>query len=130
MYIKLAFFGFLFFLSSVNFGQNKPFDPEYNGLDEIIPYHELINKIDTFVKQKKSGSYTFSYPNGKLLQKISFKDTTAIDVTNYYENGNIRIKYQYKCGKVSGKFASNFSSGKKALTANFINGKLNGKSIV
>jgi len=68
------------------------------------------------------------YPNGKIKQKITFKDgNKECEFKSYYENGQIKVQGTYKKDKQEGTFIWYYENGTIETKSFFINDKENGK---
>lgn len=75
-----------------------------------------------------------TYPDGQLLKEIIL-DTTenkndTLEKTEYYPNGNIKIKGTYKNNLRHGEWQYFYKNGQLWSKGTFINGKSNGKFII
>ena len=69
------------------------------------------------------------YPNGQLIEKISYKDGRKNGkFTGYYENGQTKHIRTYKDDKLEGKFADYTESGQILRKQNYVNDLLDGSS--
>jgi len=70
------------------------------------------------------------YTNGNISSKLQYKNGKLDGYsTYYYKNGKLQSKYLYKKGLLDGKSISWFLNSTKENETNFKNGKLNGSKI-
>ena len=80
------------------------------------------------IKGKREGEWLEYYKNGEVKEKSNFKDGKAEgESIVYYDNGKLRGKGNYKDGKAEGEIFSYFENGESELIANFKDGKLEGE---
>lgn len=92
----------------------------YNAKNELIFLEGEI----------KEGKYLRTYPSGKILSEIYFKNGKENGLTKfYYENGNLQAKAEYKNGLLDGTVYSYSPQGNLLSEQNYKDGLLDGAFI-
>ena len=115
-----------------------------DGTTKKIEIYETGKKNDEWITYEKNGDVYYQfwdmdslvseyadlhYPNGQLIEKISYKDGRKNGkFTGYYENGQTKHIRTYKDDKLDGKFADYTESGQILRKQGYMNGLLDGPS--
>ena len=115
-----------------------------DGTTKKIEIYETGEKNDEWITYEKNGDVYYQfwdmdslvseyadlhYPNGQLIEKISYKDGRKNGkFTGYYENGQTKHIRTYKDDKLDGKFADYTESGQILRKQGYMNGLLDGPS--
>ena len=115
-----------------------------DGTTKKIEIYETGKKNDEWITYEKNGDVYYQfwdmdslvseyadlhYPNGQLIEKISYKDGRKNGkFTGYYENGQTKHIRTYKDDKLDGKFADYTESGQILRKRGYMNGLLDGPS--
>ena len=115
-----------------------------DGTTKKIEIYETGKKNDEWITYEKNGDVYYQfwdmdslvseyadlhYPNGQLIEKISYKDGRKNGkFTGYYENGQTKQIRTYKDDKLDGKFADYTESGQILRKRGYMNGLLDGPS--
>ena len=115
-----------------------------DGTTKKIEIYETGEKNDEWITYEKNGDVYYQfwdmdslvseyadlhYPNGQLIEKISYKDGRKNGkFTGYYENGQTKHIRTYKDDKLDGKFADYTESGQILRKRGYMNGLLDGPS--
>jgi len=115
-----------------------------DGTTKKIEIYETGEKNDEWITYEKNGDVYYQfwdmdslvseyadlhYPNGQLIEKISYKDGRKNGkFTGYYENGQTKQIRTYKDDKLDGKFADYTESGQILRKRGYMNGLLDGPS--
>jgi len=115
-----------------------------DGTTKKIEIYETGKKNDEWITYEKNGDVYYQfwdmdslvseyadlhYPNGQLIEKISYKDGRKNGkFTGYYENGQTKQIRTYKDDKLDGKFADYTESGQILRKQGYMNGLLDGPS--
>ena len=115
-----------------------------DGTTKKIEIYETGEKNDEWITYEKNGDVYYQfwdmdslvseyadlhYPNGQLIEKISYKDGRKNGkFTGYYENGQTKQIRTYKDDKLDGKFADYTESGQILRKQGYMNGLLDGPS--
>ena len=115
-----------------------------DGTTKKIEVYETGKKNDEWITYEKNGDVYYQfwdmdslvseyadlhYPNGQLIEKISYKDGRKNGkFTGYYENGQTKQIRTYKDDKLDGKFADYTESGQILRKQGYMNGLLDGPS--
>jgi len=128
--------------------ENKPMGKwkfvREDGTTKKIEVYETGKKNDEWITYEKNGDVYYQfwdldslvseyadlhYPNGQLIEKISYKDGRKNGkFTGYYENGQTKHIRTYKDDKLEGKFADYTESGQILRKQNYVNDLLDGSS--
>ena len=97
--------------------------------DDIFTGDVVVGKEQgKVIKGKREGEWLEYYKNGEVKEKSNFKDGKAEgESINYYDNGKLKAKGNFKDGKMDGEIFSYFENGESELVANFKDGKPEGK---
>ena len=115
-----------------------------DGTTKKIEVYETGKKNDEWITYEKNGDVYYQfwdldslvseyadlhYPNGQLIEKISYKDGLKNGkFTGYYENGQTKHIRTYKDDKLEGKFADYTESGQILRKQGYVNDLLDGPS--
>jgi antitoxin component YwqK of YwqJK toxin-antitoxin module len=115
-----------------------------DGTTKKIEVYETGKKNDEWITYEKNGDVYYQfwdmdslvseyadlhYPNGQLIEKISYKNGQKNGkFTGYYENGQKKHIRTYKDDKLEGKFADYTESGQILRKQNYANDLLDGSS--
>jgi len=115
-----------------------------DGTTKKIEIYETGEKNDEWITYENNGDVYYQfwdmdslvseyadlhYPNGQLIEKISYKDGRKNGkFTGYYENGQTKHIRTYKDDKLDGKFADYTESGQILRKQGYMNGLLDGPS--
>ena len=115
-----------------------------DGTTKKIEIYETGEKNDEWITYENNGDVYYQfwdmdslvseyadlhYPNGQLIEKISYKDGRKNGkFTGYYENGQTKQIRTYKDDKLDGKFADYTESGQILRKQGYMNGLLDGPS--
>jgi len=115
-----------------------------DGTTKKIEVYETGKKNDEWITYEKNGDVYYQfwdmdslvseyadlhYPNGQLIEKISYKNGQKNGkFTGYYENGQTKHIRTYKDDKLEGKFADYTESGQILRKQNYVNDLLDGSS--
>jgi len=128
--------------------ENKPMGKwkfvREDGTTKKIEVYETGKKNDEWITYEKNGDVYYQfwdmdslvseyadlhYPNGQLIEKISYKDGRKNGkFTGYYENGQKKHIRTYKDDKLEGKFADYTESGQILRKQGYVNDLLDGPS--
>ena len=97
--------------------------------DDIFTGDVVVGKEQgKVIKGKREGEWLEYYKNGEVKEKSNFKDGKAEgESINYYDNGKLKAKGNFKDGKMDGEIFSYFENGESELVANFKDGKPEGE---
>jgi len=115
-----------------------------DGTTKKIEVYETGKKNEEWITYEKNGDVYYQfwdmdslvseyadlhYPNGQLIEKISYKNGQKNGkFTGYYENGQKKHIRTYKDDKLEGKFADYTESGQILRKQNYANDLLDGSS--
>jgi len=128
--------------------ENKPMGKwkfvREDGTTKKIEVYETGKRNDEWITYEKNGDVYYQfwdmdslvseyadlhYPNGQLIEKISYKDGRKNGkFTGYYENGQKKHIRTYKDDKLEGKFADYTESGQILRKQGYVNDLLDGPS--
>lgn len=144
----------LFFFTASTFAQTKIyFDKDWNKTDaaNAAYYRTIKKKKEFFVIQdfyisgklqfkgfstssteplQYEGTCLWYHENGKLAQKVNYKDHKKHgEATYYFSNGNVKAKGFYTNDYADGLFSEYFPSGGLALRGSFVMNVMNGEMV-
>ncbi|WP_186279843.1 toxin-antitoxin system YwqK family antitoxin [Fluviicola chungangensis] len=89
-------------------------------------FRKILQKEVTYTKGKKTGAYTYFFPNGKVSMTGSFDENKMTEVKVYYEDGKLFRSTFVLAGKRTGKSTNFYPDGKPMLECTYMNDTLNG----
>jgi len=85
---------------------------------------------EKFMDVPFTGQYLSCYENGQLKVKSNYKDGKYDgEFLRYYEDGQLNIKSNFKDGKYDGEFLRYYESGQLSEKGNFKDGKPEGEQL-
>ncbi len=135
-------------------GQEKMNLTDHNGLKQglwSVKYPGGVKKYEgNFVDGKPAGEFKRYYPNGRIKAKMTYQVNSDIvlaglynengtlfakgrykamqkdSIWDYYTDGIVRMKVNYKAGKRAGKSTHFNKNGKVSSEADYVNGLIEG----
>ena len=115
-----------------------------DGTTKKIEQYEMGKKNEEWITYEENGDVYYQYwvqdsliseyadlhyPNGQLIEKISYKEGKKNGkFTGYYESGQTKYIRTYKDDKLEGKYADYTESGQILLKQSYVNDLLDGAS--
>ena len=105
-------------------------DGELDGLNVVFSEGKL-SEIGHWVDGKQNGLFESWNQEGILIDHGTFKDgeRDGQTVQYYPDSGNLRVKAQYKAGKLNGMVEQYYPSGKLQFKHNFVDNQLHGTAL-
>jgi len=89
----------------------------------------FIAKLSGIVEYKNENEMWWEDNEHKVTIEFLNDSAFSAKVREYYKNGNIRWEYDYRNGKLHGKYIRWYENGNKQWEYDYQNGKLHGKYI-
>jgi antitoxin component YwqK of YwqJK toxin-antitoxin module len=110
------------YVNQLKEGRWQFFSPTTKGL--------LISE-EEYSGNKKNGIAVKYYPDGKIAEKIYYKnDVRQGECMKYYPDGTLNFKTHYANGKMNGRFEAFFENGKPEMTGQYKNDLREGEWII
>ena len=110
------------YVNQLKEGRWQFFSPTTQGL--------LISE-EEYSGNKKNGIDVKYYPDGKVAEKIFYKnDVRQGECLKYYPDGTLNLKTYYTNGKLNGKFEAFFENGNPEMTGQYKNDLREGEWII